>query len=374
MSPVTTTLLYTVCSAFPWISFSCVTVYVAVITYCSPDAKLSIVRFPSITIPSSCSSITMFVNSTLPVLVTVIVYSITSPAFTSASLSMLTPSLLMSTTSFTTSISAVGTSFSSVSFPPTVAVFVISLLISSTSTVNCTDAFPPSCIAGTFTFVHDKIVFPVSSSSKMSAPSADTSDVPSGTVSWIKISPAISPVFIAVIVYIIWSPSLAISTSLSFLIITLDFSFLIIAVCVSLLSSPFATAVFTIVPSTFSFTFTVNETIAVFSGSTVTIHLIPTTLLFSSTIVSGSLTWSPSLIDTKVVFCGILSVTSMFSTASVPLFFTVIWYVSSFPAYTRFSLPVSEITDFCTSKSGASTFKFATVDATATLVGVHQSQ
>ena len=164
-------------------SFSCVTVYVAVNTYCSPTAKLSIVRFPSISIPFSCSSITIFVNSTLPVFVTVIVYSITSPAFTSVSLPMLAPSLLMSTTSFTTSISAVGTSFSSVSSPPTVAIFLISLSISSTFTMNCTDAFPPSCTAGTFTFVQDKIVFPVSSSTDLIAPSADTSAVPSGTVS-----------------------------------------------------------------------------------------------------------------------------------------------------------------------------------------------
>ena len=162
---------------------------------------------------------------------------------------------------------------------------------------------------------------------------------------------------------------------MSFLIITLDFSFLIIAVCVSLLSSPFATAVFTIVPSTFSFTLTVNATSTVSCGSTVTIHLIPTTLLFSSNTVSGSLTSSPASIDTNVVFCGILSVTSMFSTALVPLFVIAITYVISSPAYTRFELPVPVYsTYFSTSKSGASTFKFATVDATATLVGVHQSQ
>ena len=133
--------------------------------------------------PSSCSSTTTFVKSTLPVFVTVIEYSIMSPTLTLASFPMLTPSLFMSTTSFTTSTSAVGTSFSSVSLPPTVAIFLISLLMSSIFTVNCTVAFPPSCRAGTFTLDQNNVVFPVFSSLEIFAPSADTSDVPSGTVS-----------------------------------------------------------------------------------------------------------------------------------------------------------------------------------------------
>ena len=81
VSPVTTTLLYITCSGFPWMSFSCVTVYVAVIVSDSPAAKSPICKSSGATsIPSSCSSTTTFVKSTLPIFVTTMLYSITSPA------------------------------------------------------------------------------------------------------------------------------------------------------------------------------------------------------------------------------------------------------------------------------------------------------
>ena len=161
-------------------------------------------RLPvSISTPSSCSSIIMLLKSTLPLLVTVIVYSIISPSLTSASIPMLAPSLVMFVTSFVISISAVGTLFSSVSFSPTIAVLVISPSISSTSTVNCTDALSPT---GTFTLFQVRVLL----FSDTVAPSADTNVVSSGIASSIEISPATSPVFIAVIVYIIWSPTFAI--------------------------------------------------------------------------------------------------------------------------------------------------------------------
>ena len=101
VSPVTTTLLYTTCSGFPWMSFSCVTVYVAIIVLDSPADKSPICKSSAFTsIPSSSSSTTTFVKSTLPVFVTTMLYSITSPAWTLVSNPMLSPFLLMSETVF----------------------------------------------------------------------------------------------------------------------------------------------------------------------------------------------------------------------------------------------------------------------------------
>ena len=133
---------------------------------------------------------------------------------------------------------------------------------------------------------------------------------------------------------------------------------------------------FNIVPSKLSFTLTVNDTSTVWFGSTVTIHLSPNTaLLFSSNIFSGSLISSPAFNDSNVVFSGILSVTSIFSTAFVPLLVIAITYVIVSPAYTRFGLSALVFfTYFSTIKSGASTSILATVDAIAISVGVHQSQ
>ena len=151
----------------------------------------------------------------------------------------------------------------------------------------------------------------------------------------------------------------------------------IIAVFTSLLSSPFAIALLFIIPfvSTVSpfpstivgFTVTVNSTVTVSPAGTDTIHFTPT-MLFSDVIVSP-----PLLIDSNVVFAGILSVTSIFSTSFLPLFVTFIVYLICSPAYTRFS-PASVVADFSTEILGFSALIFAVVEATTILIGFHQSQ
>ena len=145
VSPKTFTLLIIVLSMFPFMLFSYVTVYIAVIVLLSPEAKSSICKS---FIPTNSSVTNTFVKPTLPVFVTVIEYSITSPTLTSASFPMLNPSLVISLTSFTISISAVGTSSVFVEFPPTVAVFSIFPFTSVTSTTNSLDTSSP---AGTST-------------------------------------------------------------------------------------------------------------------------------------------------------------------------------------------------------------------------------
>ena len=157
----------------------------------------------------------------------------------------------------------------------------------------------------------------------------------------------------------------------------LAFCDFIIAVFTSLLSSPFAIALLFIIPfvSTVSpfpstivgFTVTVNSTVTVSPAGTDTIHFTPT-MLFSDVIVSPSL-----LIDSNVVFAGILSVTSIFSTSFLPLFVTFIVYLICSPAYTRFS-PASVVADFSTEILGFSALIFAVVEATTILIGFHQSQ
>ena len=292
---------------------------------------------------------------------------------------MLTPALLISTTSLTTVISAVSSSFSLVSVPPTFAIFLIFPSMLSTSTVNflVTVEFAAS--------LTDQAISVCSSDTSWSC--TDINFVPAGTVSVMNVVPSASPVFVTVIVYVILSPTFAVSTISPFLVITLDLLFSIIDVSVgfpSLLSSPFAIAVFRIVPVTgtsspssfniASFTFTVNDSLIVSPAGIVAIHFTPTTVSFPFTVVPFISLFSSSLIDTKLVFCGILSVISMFCTSLFPLLVTSITYVMSWPTYVRFSSPVSVIADFFTVKSGVVVSKFATVDATATLIGVHQSQ
>ena len=158
---------------------------------------------------------------------------------------------------------------------------------------------------------------------------------------------------------------------MSSLVITLDFSEVIIAVAVSLLSSPFAIAVFLITASSVaSSTITVNSTTASSPAGTVTIHFNPITSPFSLTSVKFSGVVSGT---TYVVFSGILSEISISFRSCVPLFFTVILYVIFSPAYTTFS-PASVIVSLITSKFGVVASIFAVVEATTTLAGVHQSQ
>ena len=208
-----------------------------------------------------------------------------------------------------------------VSFPPTVATFDILLAFKEsiffTITTNDFETVPS---AGTLIFSHNSI----SLLSDIFAPSAELAfnSVPSGTLSLIVVIPSTFPVLFTVIVYLISSPTLAISTFCPSLLISLVFSLVIIAVFSSLLSSPFATAIFEIVPSIFSFTITVNLTEVVSPVFTSTSHFTPKISSFSDLITVPSFST-----DSNVVFDGILSVTSIFSTSFFPLFFTVIVYV-----------------------------------------------
>ena len=208
-----------------------------------------------------------------------------------------------------------------VSFPPTVATFDILLAFKEsiffTITTNDLEIVPS---AGTFMFSHNNI----SLLSDIFAPSAELAfnSVPSGTLSLIVVIPSTFPVLFTVIVYLISSPTLAISTFCPSLLISLVFSLVIIAVFSSLLSSPFATATFEIVPSIFSFTITVNFTEVVSPAFTLTSHFTPKISSFSDLITVPSFST-----DSNVVFDGILSVTSIFSTSLFPLFFTIIVYV-----------------------------------------------
>ena len=139
-----------------------------------------------------------------------------------------------------------------VSFPPTSAIFSIAPSTLTTLTVNVLVAVslaPNTIDHTTESFASETI-----------APScAETNSVPSGTLSCIYVVPSASPVFSTVIVYVIKSPTLATSTSSSFLVIILVLFALIIDVFVSfpssgsfvgsVLSSPFAIAVFAITPA-----------------------------------------------------------------------------------------------------------------------------
>ena len=208
-----------------------------------------------------------------------------------------------------------------VSFPPTVATFDILLAFKEsiffTITTNDFEIVPS---AGTLIFSHNSI----SLLSDIFAPSAELAfnSVPSGTLSLIVVIPSTFPVLFTVIVYFISSPTLAISTFCPSLLISLVFSLVIIVVFSSLLSSPFATATFEIVPSIFSFTITVNLTEVVSPAFTLTSHFTPKISSFSDFITVPSFST-----DSNVVFDGILSVTSIFSTSLFPLFFTIIVYV-----------------------------------------------
>ena len=341
--PDATTLLYIVLSGFPVTSGTCTTVYVAVITAfpagiagvtTSPSSFsitfLAALKYPTTNFPSvffsidcsspstvndsivnpiSCSSTTTSLISKLPVLVIVIVYSITSPTstftFPSSSFSTFSPFLLMLDAVFTTSKFPVSFLSSFVGVPPTSPMFLISPLMLSISTTNSFDTVAVSVpLAPNCTVQLTDVSF---SSDEISFPSTEINFVPAGILSDIYVEPSTSPVFVTVIVYLILSPIFAVSTTSPFLVITLDLLFVIIAVFVgspSLLSLPFAIAVFAIVPvvgtsttlpvsSTtciISFTFTVNLTITDFASSfsscpgTDTTHFTPTVSSFLSLI------------------------------------------------------------------------------------------
>ena len=236
---------------------------------------------------------------------------------------------------------ATGSSVSFVSSPPTVATFLTLFSFNKSKSFTITiNVFEIDSPAGTLTSSQVTI----SLFSEIFAPSAEScfSIVPIGTTSLIVVFPSISPVLVTVIVYFISSPSLAISTFCPSLIISLAFWLVIIAVSSSLLSSPLATATFLIVPvvgtsaispfsvsiNIFAFTVTVNLTETCSPAFTSTIHFTPR--IFSP--FSSFITLPSFSIELNVVFSGILSVTSIFSTSLFPVFFTVIVYVIFCPA------------------------------------------
>ena len=159
-------------------SFSYCTVYVAFIVLDSFDVKSPTFQLPSVnSIPASSSVTTTFVRFSLPLFVTINSYSITSPAWTFASLPMLFPSLFISVTFLIISISAVPTSSSFVSFPPTVATFLIIPSISVTLTIKNTVFVP---LAWTSISFHS-IFVPSSSVVTLAPLGVSINSVPAGT-------------------------------------------------------------------------------------------------------------------------------------------------------------------------------------------------
>ena len=121
--------------------------------------------------------------------------------------------------------------------------------------------------------------------------------------SFTMILPGTLPVFSTDIVYVMISPTFATSTGVPFLVIILVLSVLMIDVSVLLLSSPLAIATFSIDPVVPSLTITVKFTDVVEFASISTIHLKDvTTVPLSNSSAFG-------VLDTYVVFSGMLSVT-----------------------------------------------------------------
>ena len=149
------------------------------------------------------------------------------------------------------------------------------------------------------------------------------------------------------------------------------FSDSIIAVSTVSDGVPFDIATFDIVPVAFSLTFTVNLTSIDSFAGTVTIHFNPITVSFSNIVVPE---FCASSIETKVVCSGILSVISIFFNSCSPLLVTLIVYVIFLFAYTNLFLPTPVVAVFSTVISGVVGDNLVAVEATATLVGVHQSQ
>ena len=177
-----------------------------------PKSALFTLILPSSNVvPSGILSFTFTVDGAVPLFDRFIVYVILSPAFTLLPLAGSDVLLYVRSDLFTVSVT------SSVFSPSTVAVFLICFTNSPsasglTVTWKLTVAVPASSslvLAGTFTCIPlSKFVWP---KSVLSCPFTlmlpDTNVVPSGISSLIIISFPKSPVLLAVIVYVITSPS-----------------------------------------------------------------------------------------------------------------------------------------------------------------------
>ena len=211
-------------------------------------------------VPSGIVSFIIAFPSAYPLLYTVIVYSISSPTTTADLFDVFSDVIIGSW--YSVSVSGVSLSF-------TVATFLIvsPLFKLPTVTSKLTVVVP---FASTSTFIPSancSAVYSVASLFTFILPS--TKVVPSGIVSATIAFPSTSPVFVTVIVYVIVSPcftSVPVTDVFPFTVAV--FVALIIGVCVSgfsssPVSSPFTVALFIIAPLAFSFTTTVNVTVAV---------------------------------------------------------------------------------------------------------------
>ena len=183
--------------------------------------------------------------------------------------------------------------------------------------------------------------------------SALFSNIVAKSASFTVVIPSTVPVFCTEIVYVITSPTLAVSTVSPSLVMTLVLSALIIDVSVgfpSLLSSPLAIATFEMVPVASSLTLTENSTVFVPFASTSTNHLKDVTFSSASLNVSAF-----SVLDTYVVPSGMASVTKILSIFSVVLFCTVMVYKIVSPGCTS-ALPDCVTAVFVTVILGVCTF------------------
>ena len=214
----------------------------------SPDFPGSISAIVCVFSFELLSFTTTFIASTLPILVTITLYVITS-------FNAYFPSLFASvpSTVFTTSNPSVcTTSGVSSSLSPKITAFSIVPFTFKTLVVKVNSiVFPGSTVTS----------FPVINSFANTLSSSFTSKIPSlincaNLMSFTTVLPCTFPVFVTDIVYVIISPTLATSTVSSSLVITLVLSVVIIDVSVLLLSSPLAIATFSIDPVAPSLTLT----------------------------------------------------------------------------------------------------------------------
>ena len=297
-----------------------------------PISSLFTLMLPSTNVvPSGILSFTSTVAGAVPSFVKFIVYVISSPAFTVLPLAGIDVLLYATSDLFTVSVT------SSVSSLSTTAVFLICFINSPSSNgftvtwkLTVDVPAPNSVLAGTFTPIPSlkfSSVFSVSMLFTLMLP--PTNVVPSGISSLISISLSKSPVLLAVIVYVIVSPSTTYSKPFAVSAVLLPSIIGSIYVCSTVLvASPSTYAIFLILSPLFkSFTVTLNSTVLVSPDGTFTSipfivrSSIPYTLLSPCTF---------TLPSSYVVPSGISSLT-VTSPGAVPSFVNVIVYVISCP-------------------------------------------
>ena len=185
---------------------SCCIVYVAVSVLVVPAGTVTVCAIalsPSYSwmSVSFIMSVILTSRSSLPVLFSSILKYAVSPTF-SVTFLLYSP-FILSLTFFVISKFAVFVSVSGI-VVPTVAMFLMLPSTAFISTVNVSSTVSP---AGTVTFFPTFIV--ASSISSPATSIGDTNSVFAGIVSFITTVASTSPVFLATIVYFIWSPIFA---------------------------------------------------------------------------------------------------------------------------------------------------------------------